>query len=270
MIQSHSYILVEGQQDVLFLGKLLRELGLQDVRDVDAISSLWELFKDQDQLRQHRGLVAAKKLGLQIHQLFSGVCFQNDSHSVVVRKVSGSGTKFLRNLESLEQLLDGGFSSLAAIGLVPDADNDPDSVFQSCKAALKNVGLVEPNEPSQIVDADTRTGIFLLPGGGATGALEDLLLDCAETVYPELLAGATRYVDDVDRTHATFAAEDLLEIGRPQGRAKAIVGCVSCFLKPGSTIQNSVYRDRWVSEHSLPLPRVTELCLFLKQLVGLI
>ncbi len=269
MIQSHSYILVEGQHDVLFLGKLLRELGLSDVQDVNAISAVWEPFINTAQLTEHRGRIAANQQGLQIHQLFEGVCFQNDSHSVVLRKVGGSGAKFRRDLRSLKELIDGGFHSLSAIGLVPDADNDANAVFGSTKDALESVGLAGPAEAEQIVDSDTRTGIFLLPGDGASGALEDLLIDCANAVYPSLLTGATRYIDEVDREGQDFLPVDLNEIKTPQGRSKAIVGCVSSFLKPGSTIQVSVYRDRWVSENSLKLPRVTRLCQFLTNLCGL-
>lgn len=269
MIQSHTYILVEGQHDVFFVGKLLRELGLSDIQDIDSISPVWEPFKDQAQLKVHRGNIAANKNGLKIHQLFKGVCFQDDLHSVLLRKVGGSGKEFRRDLQSLQQLLDGGLTSLAAVGLIPDADDKPNAVFQSCRDALANLGLAEPNEAEQVVEANTRTGIFLLPGGGAAGALEDLLIDCAEVVYPELIAGATQYVDHVDRAHPSFSAADLSEINKPRGRVKAIVGCVSSFLTPGSTIQNSVYRDRWVSESSLPLPRVAQLSQFLIKLCGL-
>lgn len=119
MTQKHCYILVEGQQDVLFIGRIFQTLGVPDVQNVDDISSVWTPLVDTHRLTEHRGLIAAHRQGLDIHQLFKGVCFQSATHSIVVRKVGGRGKEFRRNLVSIDLLLDGGLAALTAVGLVP-------------------------------------------------------------------------------------------------------------------------------------------------------
>jgi hypothetical protein len=110
MTQKHCYLLVEGQQDVLFIGRIFQTLGVPDVQNVDDISSVWTPLIKTDRLTEHRGLIAAHRRGLDIHQLFNGVCFQSATHSIVVRKVGGRGKEFRQNLESIDLLLDGGLA----------------------------------------------------------------------------------------------------------------------------------------------------------------
>lgn len=269
MTQKHCYVLVEGQQDVLFLGRLFQTIGVPDIRNVDDISPVWNPLIDTRRLTEHRGLIAANRQGLELHQLFSGVCFQSVSHSLVVRKVGGRGREFRRNLESINAVLDGGLSGLFGVGLVPDADDNPIGVRQGCEAALRSVGLPVPQAQSNILAGQPNTGIYALPQPLSTGAVEELMLDCAQHAYPTLYAGATAFIDSIDRSIPPFSASDLSEINAPRGRAKAAVGCISSFLKPGSTVQVSILKDRWVSPNTITLTRVAALVSFLKDLCGL-
>lgn len=269
MTQMHCYIAVEGQQDILFLGRLIQTIGVPDVRNVEDISSVWKPLIDTRRLTEHQGLVSAGRNGLELHQLFSGVCFQNETHSIVVRKVGGRGKEFRRNLESFDSVLDGGLASLNSVGLVPDADDNPAAVRQGCEAALRAVKLQVPFAQSNIFSGKPNTGIYALPHPTVAGAVEELMLDCAECVYPELHSGAFSFVDSIVKSSPSFTAGDLTEINGPRGRAKAAVGCISSYLKPGSTVQVSILKDRWVSSNTISLPRVAALVIFLKDLCGL-
>lgn len=269
MNAKHCYILVEGQQDVLFVGRLFQSMGVPDVRDVDAISPVWNPLIDTGRRDEHRGRIAAGRQGLDIHQLFNGVCFQNKNHSIVVRKVGGRGKEFRRNLEGINNLLDGGLASLAAVGIVPDADDNPQGVRQSSEAALRAVGLPVPQGQDHVYIGDPNTGIYAFPRPTETGAVEDLLLDCAQSVYPTLYQGALAFIDSIDKTLPPFTHEDLTEINGPRGRVKAAVGCISSFLKPGSSVQVSVLKDRWVSPSTIALPRTGAVVTFLKDLCEL-
>ena len=269
MTRKHCYILVEGQQDVLFLGRILQTIGVSDVRNVDDISSVWAPLVNTGRLTEHRGLIDAGRQGLDIHQLFNGVCFQTGTHSLVVRKVGGRGREFRRNLESINSLLDGGLASLIAVGLVPDADDNPKGVRQSCEAALRAVGLTVPQDQDNLHFAQPNTGIYALPRPTETGAVEDLMLDCAQSVYPTLHDGALAFIDSIDKALPSFTPEDLAEINGPRGRVKAAVGCISSFLKPGSTVQVSILKDRWVSPTTITLPRINAILTFLKDLCEL-
>ena len=167
----HCYILVEGQQDALFLGRLFQTIDVPDIRNVDDISSVWNPLVNTPRLNEHRGQIAAGRQGLDIHQLFNGVCFQNATHSIVVRKVGGRGKEFRRNLESINSVLDGGLASLTAIGLVPDADDNPRGVRQSCETALGAVRLPVPPAQTNLHKGQPNTGIYALPRPGETGAV---------------------------------------------------------------------------------------------------
>lgn len=269
MIQKHCYILVEGQQDVLFLGRLFQTIGVPDIRNIDEISEVWNPLIDTRRLTEHRGLLSAGRQGLDIHQLFSGVCFQNLAHSIVVRKVGGRGREFGRNLRSINVLLEGGLSAIFAVALVPDADDNPTGVTQSCREALSSVGLMSPSAGSNIFVGRPSTGIYALPAPMEAGAVEELMLDCAQRVYPTLHAGAISFIDSIDRSIPPFTPSDLIEINGTRGRAKAVIGCVSSFLKPGSTVQVSILKDRWLSPDTITLTRVAALVTFLQDLCGL-
>lgn len=269
MTQKHCYILVEGQQDVLFLGRIFQTIGVHGVRNVDDISRVWTPLVDTRRLTEHRGLIAADRPGLEIHQLFNGVCFQNATHSIVVRKVGGRGREFRRNLESIHSLFDGGLAALTAVGLVPDADDNPQGVRQSSEAALLAVGLPVPHDQADLHIGQPNTGIYPLPRPTETGAVEDLMLDCAQSVYPSLHDGALAFIDSIDRTLSSFTTADVAEINGPRGRVKAAVGCISSFLQPGSTVQVSILKDRWVSPNTIALPRIHAILAFLKDLCEL-
>jgi hypothetical protein len=265
----HCYILVEGQQDILFLGRLLQTIAVPDIQNVEDISKVWGPLIDSRKRTEHRGRLAAGQPGLEIYQLFPGVCFQNATHSIVVRKVGGRGREFRRNLEGINVILDGGLASLFAVGLVPDADDNPQGVRQSCEAAFGAVRLPVPPAQTNLHKGQPNTGIYALPRPGETGAVEDLMLDCAQSVYPSLRNNALVFIDSIDRTSPTFTPEDLAEINGPRGRVKAAVGCISSFLKPGSTVQVSILKDRWVSSSTITLNRVAALVSFLKELCEL-
>jgi hypothetical protein len=265
----HCYILVEGQQDVLFLGRIFQTIDVPDVQNVENISSVWNPLVNTARWTEHRGLIAAGRQGLKIHELFNGACFQNNTHSIVVRKVGGRGREFRRNLESINSLLDGGLAALTAVGLVPDSDDNPQMVRQSCEAALRAVKLPIPQSQADLHIGQPNTGIYPLPRPKETGAVEDLMLDCAQSVYPTLHAGALAFIDSIDRTLPSFTPEDLAEFNGPRGRVKAAVGCISSFLKPGSTVQVSILKDRWVSPNTVALPRIHAILAFLKNLCEL-
>lgn len=80
-----------------------------------------------------------------------------------------------------------------AIGIVRDADDNPDGALQSVTDALKHSGLPVPQSEAGTAVGDVRTpqglsleavrvSVFIMPGGGRTGSLEDL---CIETVRCE-------------------------------------------------------------------------------------
>jgi len=269
MNRQHSYLLVEGQQDVYFVGRILEELGLRSAQRPEQVPARWEPFLDDVARQRDQAERSAGRSGVPFWQMFKPACLFSDSHVVVVERVDGNRAKFARTLRATNALIDGGLASLTGVGIVPDADIDPTASFASAQEAMRSAGLVAPDNNQEVIAGSPNTGVFVLPGGADQGGLEQVLIDCAEAVYPALIAGARTFVNSVDTDNAAYTEEDMREMKTPQGPVKAVVGSVSSVLKPGATIQVSVLRDRWVSHTTLGTPRVAALVSFLHSLCGL-
>ena len=69
-----------------------------------------------------------------------------------------------------------GFSGVASLGLIRDAEENPGSAFQSLAEALKKANLPIPDRPEEWCGTNPRVGILIQPGNGQKGMLETLLL----------------------------------------------------------------------------------------------
>ncbi len=265
----HSYLLVEGQQDVLFVGRLLEELGLRSVRVPSEIPGKWQPFVDGFLRQRDQALRDAGREGIPLWQMFKPACLLSDTHVVVVEKVGGNRRQFGRTLRATNELIDGGLAALTAVGIVPDADAAPAASLRSAQDALHAAGLAAPPNDQEVVLGPPNTGIFVLPGNGDPGGLEEVLLDCANTVYPKLAGRAHEYVDSIDIGGPEYNESDMQEMRTPRGPVKARIGAISSVLKPGSTIQASILRDRWICETTMAIPRIDSLARFLRNLCGL-
>lgn len=265
----HSYLMVEGPQDVFFLGTLLQSLGLRAAENVEDVPDFWSVFRDIGKYTLHQGQKRGGRKGLRLHEVFDGACLNNMTHSIVIQRVDGNLKKFRRKMQQVNAVLDGGLAACNSIGVFPDADLDAGPVFQSAVESLKQINLTPPLSTDKVLAGSPRIGVFPFPGNSQPGGLEQLLLDCAQTVYPTLYTNAKSYVDSIDLDDDIFTDEDTREMRTPQGPKKAIVGSIASVLKPGSTAQVSVLRDRWVSEESLKVQSVKSLVSFLKDLCEL-
>lgn len=266
---SHSYVLVEGLQDVVFVGRILEELGLQSAKRPEQIPGKWLPFLDDVARQRDQAEHAAGREGVPFWQMFKPACLFNETHSVLVERVGGNRRQFGKTLRATDALIEGGLASLTGVGIIPDADADPFASLASAQTALRAVTLPAPNNNQEVIAGSPNTGVFVLPGGMAPGGLEQLLAECAGSVYPALISGARTFVDGVETASAAYTEEDMHDLKSPQGPAKAMVGSIASVLKPGSTIQVSVRRDRWVSPPTLKLPGVAAIVQFLKSLCGL-
>lgn len=96
MNRQHSYVLVEGQQDVYFVGRLLQTIGLQAVQNADDVPPKWEPFLDSTLRQRDRALRELERPGVAFWQMFKIACFVNDSHVVAVESVGGNRARFAK------------------------------------------------------------------------------------------------------------------------------------------------------------------------------
>jgi hypothetical protein len=76
-----------------------------------------------------------------------------------------------------------GFSTISICAFIRDADeNPPEAAFRSITDALLNAGLTPPDLDQTFTAGNPRVGIFIMPGNGASGAIEDL---CLESIKDE-------------------------------------------------------------------------------------
>ena len=242
-----------------FVGRLLAELGLRSVGGPGEIPERWQPFVDGFLRQRDQALRAAGREGIPLWQMFKPACLLSETHVVVVEKVGGNRAQFGRTLRATNELIDGGLAGLTGVGIIPDADIQAGSVPAECAGRLAFRRIGAPPNDQEIILGPPNTGIFVLPGNGDPGGLEEVLLECANTVYPGLAGSAATFVNSVDTDSQEFTPEDMQEMRTPQGPVKARIGAISSVLKPGSTIQASILRDRWICAATMAIPRIDSL-----------
>ncbi len=87
------------------------------------------------------------------------------------------------------------FQSVVSMLIIRDADNDPNSAFDSIRGNLKNIGLPFPeNTWTFTQDTIPKVGIAILPSEGKNGALEELLLQIV--IDDPILEKSYQFIDD--------------------------------------------------------------------------
>ena len=123
LITAPNLILVEGKDEVLILGALVRAEGIQGVQVIS--------FEGKQRL-----------------------------------------PGFLKSLVRTHNVL-----SVRSIGVVRDADANPEGALKSVRDALSRVGLPTPQAPLSPASGPPRVTLMILPGASRPGALEDLCLE---------------------------------------------------------------------------------------------
>lgn len=67
-----------------------------------------------------------------------------------------------------------------SIGIVRDAEKDPNDAFKSVSGALNAVGLFVPKRPLEITNTQPRISVFILPDTKSNGMLETVCLRSVE------------------------------------------------------------------------------------------
>jgi hypothetical protein len=263
-MRARVYLLTEGVHDVYFLAKVLAEsFAFKKVEDDRELDPEWETTILPKQFPYNHSLrpsVPAPSF------------YKSDRASVAIVNAEGIERLGDRLKTHHGQLMDKGVG-LDAVGVVLDADfklakqKTPAQRFAEMADVLASLDFPRPAAPDAVAGTP-RTGIYVLPGGGELGTLEDILLECAAAVYPTLGCRAVRFIDGLDREAPDFKPKELKEaFGSPSGRHKAVLAAMTAVLKPGKPTQASIEDHRWIEPRTLALPRVAAVAQFLKQLI---
>jgi hypothetical protein len=206
----YCYIVAEGPQDIEFLICLLKFYGLRRVTRLSSLDSFWEplvprTFPVDDDL---------------IKRVPVPIFLQNTELSVALHSAIAI-TRLSNTIEESLALIPS--SQIFGIGLFLDADDiqSPQHRFNDLTDRLTLMGLLLPAIPGQVMQVTHRIGVFIAPNNSKLGALEDILLDCAQENHPNLLDLPRSYVSRIDTDKLT--RDDLRELNKPAGRNKAII-----------------------------------------------
>ena len=240
------FLVVEGPHDVEFAYRLLTPFGLKRVANERQLDPLFRLLIPRD---YPPGGDLQKRMPTPLF-------VSSGTHTLAIQSAIGD-TRLVQTVE--ENLAQVSSTNLAGLGIVLDADKDKavsaGARYDAIRTRMATIDLQLPDAAGTVTAGSPRLGAFVLPNNAASGTLEDLLLDCATTVYPSLLDSATKHADGA-ATDRTLTADDLQDFHKPAGRNKAVIGAMASVLRPGKAIQVSIQDNRWLRGETLLLPRI--------------
>ena len=251
----YCYIVAEGLQDVEFLIRLLKPRGLNRVTQFDKLDQFWKpLIPDKFPFK-----------GDLMKRVPVPMFLQNSEVSVAVDSANGI-KRLTETLEETLALITA--SQVFGLGVILDADDEetPPVRFQKLSAELAQTGLTLPPTLGVVTKGAPRCGIFIIPDNETSGTLEDILLDCAQVNYPDLLEKATNYIDNIDA--AQLDKDDLRDFRKQAGKKKAVISSITSVLKPGKALQVSLQDNRWLDGAAMNLPQLQTLQRFLEEILG--
>jgi hypothetical protein len=249
-----AYVAVEGPHDAAVVAALLRPAGFHRVQKAGYLDPFWQRLVPKT--FPHRDDLLAR---VPVPLFLTG-----PECSVAVHSASGDGGLY-HNIEETLALVD---REQISVGAILDADSQKPAVdrFTELAKQLRSLNLPVPTAAGDVAADPRRCGIFVLPDNTSSGTLETILVGCAQSVYPELLASAQAFVDTIDPSR--YSPDEMKDFTKPAGKSKAIVASVASILRPGKAIQVSLQDNRWMRDQALALPSVIAVQTFLAKLVA--
>ena len=125
-------------------------------------------------------------------------CLENDGQLIQVLAVGGKDS-FRPNLKAIKVVAQSG-PTLRAIGIVRDADKNPNGSFASVCNSLRSAGYEPPAAHAEFSNDTPAIGVFIVPDGSQSGAIEAL---CRRSVEGEDAAQcADEYIECLKNRNA--------------------------------------------------------------------
>lgn len=198
------HVAVEGPHDIEFVGRFLRLHGLERVRDKNQLAPFWTPLLPTTWPAPKGSTDLLKRVPVPVF-------FQGQEVSVALDSAMGD-SQLLRSAINTRATVElPGGETLHAIGVVLDSDQGepPMARFTKIAKGLAAEKLPLATAPGQVLSGLPRLGIFVLPDNAAAGTLEDLLIECAEKQYPQLLASARTHIESVKAEVPLYERSDL-------------------------------------------------------------
>jgi len=238
--------IVEGPHDIAALSKYLKLNQYQMIRYDAEVPLFWkDLIPNSFPYK-----------GDLLKRMPVPTFFKSDDKTIAIYSAGGDSEIVSATNNTLFILKDAGLKSLKAVGIFCDADNKPAidryerlmSLFEKeledeLKPIIENhlFGKVSQNQ-------DYKFGVYVFPDNFSSGVLEDLLLDGANTAYPEIVNHAQTYLNSIENENLPYIKSRNL---KDSNRKKMMVGVIANALKPGKANQVSIEDNDWISQSSL-------------------
>jgi hypothetical protein len=246
------YLVVEGPHDVSIIGRILKLYDIQIVTQIEDLDNFWI-----EKRMIPRDFPIEGNL---LRRVPVPTFFQSETISVAVQSAGGD-SKILNTLKLTLANID--YEDLHSFAIFLDADTRyaSERLF-SYRTELSDVPLLqEVRTPGEIIFKEgIRAGVFVFPNNESQGTLENILLECANVVYPTLLMAANEYVSGV--------SEEFSNNWGISDKNKIVVGCIANVLKPGKANQVSLQDNKWISGPTLDLPAIIELNKFINGILS--
>jgi len=266
-------LVVEGAHDAAFFGRLLRSRGFSLISNLLEVPEFWkESIPRKYPVRPDLDLERVISFP-EIHVSGGGA----DTFGVIVANGDGGLLDALRSILDIKDAPD--FASVSVV-LDTDWSGSEEDRFKAFIELTKewNVRGVDdgrpgfplafPTSPGEIEPGSPSVGMYLFPGGGAQGALENILLACAEHHYPVLHEQARALLDVTHGAYPSGVKDDPFKRSRKtSGSAKARCGIIANALQPGSSLAVSIRTSPWLPVDEAALPEVRGAAKFLDELI---
>jgi hypothetical protein len=259
-MRKYGYLVVEGPHDVEFAYRLLSPFGMERVQYKNSLDEFLHPLIPKEFPPKNGDLQKRMPIPLFL---------QNETHAIAIRSATGDSQLVNVMVSSTELLTD--LNAVVGIGILLDSD---EQISANQRYADIQNELIKKSQQFKLHDelgkvrqGKPNFGAFVLPDNTAVGTLEDLLLESASLMYPELLFIAKEYVNAAK--NITFNKNDRKDFKKPAGENKAIVGAMANIMRPSKSVQVSIQDNGWLKKDALSLPRIKSVQDFLKTLFEL-
>lgn len=251
---AHHLIVVEGAHDAAFLGKLLHRENFSQVQNLADVPKFWSaLIPSQypvDPLGRLERII-----------VFPDIYISDGREHTIAVSVAGSDTNLVKTMRAALEIKEVEDFSTITIFTDTDFELDEEARFNALCQRLdalnseaeveKQPGfpLVLPSRVAALAEGAPKVGIYLWPGDGRRGTLENVLLECAEISEPVLKSASVKFIEEV---HGGYSAESvsIKKSRTPSGSLKATCGGLASILKPGGSVAVSLRQSRWLPENA--------------------
>jgi hypothetical protein len=258
-MRKYGYLVVEGPHDVEFAYRLLSPSGLKRVQHQKDL----EPFLSPLIPREYPPKGDLQK------RMSTPLFLQNETHAIAIHSAVGDSQLVNVIMDNMDgEVFE--FKKMVGIGIFLDSDSQtsPQNRYDEIKTSLAEKSsqlFILPDDAGTIKKGQPNLGAFVLPDNQTAGTLEDLLLESAELVYPDLLKCAKTYLNCA-KTNANLSTKDLSEL-KNAGENKAIIGVMANIFKPGKSVQVSIQDNGWIRGKALAeVKRIQAVQKFLKDL----